>query len=106
MHEGLRKLLHADFCTTVTTGYGSNVLNFPAVLDETWVVLMDEKSHNSMFVAAYLAKPKGIRKFGHNDMKHLEELLEQAVAETFHVLVAVEGAYRCVIPLYRADNWR
>lgn len=99
MHEGLRKLLNTDFCTTISTGYGSNVLCFPAVLDETWVVLMDEKSHNSMFVAAYLAKPKGIRKFRHNDMNHLEELLKQAAAETSPILVAVEGAYRYVTPV-------
>jgi len=99
MHEGLRKLFNTEFCTTVSTGYCSNVLCFTAVLDETWVVVMDEKSHNSMFVAAYLAKPKRILKFRHNDMKHLEELLEQVAAETSHVLVAVEGAYRCVTPL-------
>jgi serine palmitoyltransferase len=88
-------LFEADFCCTTSTGYGSNLLAFPAILDKSWLVIFDEKCHNSMFVGAYQSTVGLIRKYKHNDMDQLEDILREH-EDKYNILVAVEGAYRYV----------
>ena len=82
----------ADFCCTTSTGYGANLLAIPAILDNNWLVILDEKCHNSMFVGAYQSQAGLIKRFGHNRMDDLEKLL-QAHHHKYQILVAVEGVY-------------
>ncbi|KAK4966886.1 hypothetical protein LTR42_011200 [Elasticomyces elasticus] len=67
----------ADCCFTTPTGYLSNILAFTAILDDSWFVLLDQKSHSSMTTAGYLANAGGRKKFAHNDMLELERLLDE-----------------------------
>lgn len=83
-----------DFCYTSSSGYGANLLALQAILDHSWLLLMDEKSHSSMFTGAFLAAKGCMRKFRHNDMAHLGEILEELRPQYKHTLVAVEGFYR------------
>ncbi|KAK4941938.1 hypothetical protein LTR10_018268 [Elasticomyces elasticus] len=91
--EKVAKFWQADFCLFTSTGYGSNLLAFSAVLDKTWMVILDEKSHNSMFVAAYQSQPGLIRKFRHNDLNDLKKVLDACMGQYTNTLVAVEGFY-------------
>jgi 7-keto-8-aminopelargonate synthetase-like enzyme len=86
--------LDADFCVSTSTGYGANLLAFSALLSQDWLLVLDEKSHNSMFVAAYLSEPGCIKKFRHNDMGHLEQILRECGPKFTRTLIAVEGFYR------------
>lgn len=91
-HE-ITSLFEVDFCCTTGTGYTSNLLAFPAILDKSWLVIFDDKCHNSMIVGAYQSDVGLIRKFKHNNMDLLEEILREYKDE-YNVLVAVEGVYR------------
>ncbi|KAF2022655.1 aminotransferase class I and II [Setomelanomma holmii] len=90
-HKAITEHFSADFCLTTSTGYGSNLLAFSAILNEEWIVILDEKSHNSLFVAAYQSRPKRIRKYRHNDMDHLRTILEESSASFGKILVATDG---------------
>ena len=93
----------ADFCVCTSTGYGSNYVALPAVIrflaaecSAGVAVILDDKCHNSMLTGIFLAKPTVVRKFRHNDMNHLETLLEELTGKHDHILVAIEGIYRSV----------
>ncbi|TKA73948.1 hypothetical protein B0A55_05644 [Friedmanniomyces simplex] len=93
LQEAVAGFWSADCCFTTPTGYQSNILAFTAILDNDWVVLMDQKSHSSMSTAVYLANAGGRKKFKHNDMRDLERLLEEVHGRYANVIVAVEGLY-------------
>lgn len=93
LHRKIADLFGSDFCCTTGTGYGSNLLAFPAILGKSWLVIFDEKCHNSMFVGAYQSDVSLIRKFKHNNVQQLEAILRK-YHERYNILVAVEGVYR------------
>ena len=95
-NDQLARIVSADFCCTISTGYGSNLLAFSAILTSTWLVILDEKCHNSMHVGAYLSQAGLVRKFRHSDSEHLESMLQQHHGKYSDILVAVEGFYRSV----------
>jgi 7-keto-8-aminopelargonate synthetase-like enzyme len=72
-----------------STGYRSNYEAFPA--------LLDENSHSSMSAGTYLAQSGCMRKLGHNDMVHLESILNELAKHYERVIVAVECLYRYVM---------
>ena len=93
MTQAVCEHFSSDFCCTSSSGFGSNLLALPAILDDTWLVLMDEKSHSSMYTGAFLARTGCIKKFQHNDMKQLKSMLEELGPKYENTLVAVEGFY-------------
>jgi serine palmitoyltransferase len=90
----LASFFQTDCCFLTSTGYGSNILGFPAVLSKDWMIIMDEKCHNSMFSGAFLSEVGARRRLRHNDMDELEAILESASKTFPNVMVAVEGMYR------------
>ncbi|TDZ38853.1 Serine palmitoyltransferase 2 [Colletotrichum trifolii] len=88
-HRAIAQLLGADFCFTTSTGCGSNYVALPALADGSTVVIVDENCHNSMFTSVCT----DLRKFGHNNMEHLEALLSGCAGETDSIIVAIEGLY-------------
>ncbi|KAK2006283.1 aminotransferase class I and II [Colletotrichum eremochloae] len=92
-HHTIAKFLGADFCFTTSTGYGSNYIALPALVDSSTVVIIDENSHNSMFTGVFLAACPKVRKFKHNNMDHLETLLKGCVEKPDKIIVAIEGLY-------------
>jgi len=80
----------ADFCYTTSTGYGSNYVALPAIVDVTTLVILDEHCHNSMFTGTYLAPYGSI----HNNMENLESVLVETSGDFRQVIVAIEGLYR------------
>lgn len=92
-HNELARVFQADFCYTTSTGYGSNLLAFPAILQPGWLCVLDAKSHNSMYVGAYISNADKVIKYRHNDMSHLEQLLEEHHSRYDNIMIAVEGLY-------------
>ncbi|KAJ9609447.1 hypothetical protein H2200_005774 [Cladophialophora chaetospira] len=93
MHNGLAKFFSTDFCYTTSTGYGSNLLAFSAILNEDWLVMFDDKCHNSMHVAAFLSHAGTVKKFPHANFQKMEEILLEYKGKVANVLVAIEGFY-------------
>jgi serine palmitoyltransferase len=96
MHDGLAKFFSADFCYTTGTGYGSNILAATALLDKTWLMVFDDKSHNSMHVAAFMSRAGSVKKFPHGQYETLDSILAEHRKDYPNVLVAIEGFYRYV----------
>ncbi|KAI8936593.1 hypothetical protein NX059_006995 [Plenodomus lindquistii] len=93
MNKAVMDILGVDFCVPTSTGYGANLLAFPAVIKQDWLVVLDEKSHNSMFVGVFQSRPGLVRKFKHNDMESLRAVLQEDNGKVAGTLVAVEGYY-------------
>ncbi|OCT51434.1 serine palmitoyltransferase 2 [Cladophialophora carrionii] len=93
MHEGLAKFFSSEFCYTTSTGYGSNLLAFSALLNQDWLVMFDDKCHNSMHVAAFLSHAGLVKKFPHGNFRMMEAILSEHQGNFAKVLVAIEGFY-------------
>ena len=96
MHNELENFFSVDFCYTTSTGYGSNLLAFSAILNKDWLVMFDDKCHNSMHVAAFLSDAGLVKKFPHGDFRKMEAVLSENKDKFSNVLVAIEGFYRSV----------
>ena len=94
LRDEIAKFWNADCCFTAPTGYQSNILAMTAILDHSWCVIMDQKSHNSILTAAYIAHAGVRMRFKHNNMQDLERLLQQVTGQYDNILVVVEGLYR------------
>ncbi|CAB0003214.1 unnamed protein product [Nesidiocoris tenuis] len=81
-------------------GFATNALNMPSILSKGCLVLSDEKNHASLILGLRLSGAT-IRVFKHNNMKHLEKLLREALVcrqpvsnEPWKkILIVVEGIY-------------
>ncbi|EXJ58451.1 hypothetical protein A1O7_05876 [Cladophialophora yegresii CBS 114405] len=93
MHDGLAKFFTSEFCYTTSTGYGSNLLAFSALLDQDWLVMFDDKCHNSMHVAAFQSHAGLVKKFPHGNFKMMEAILSEHRGNFTSILVAIEGFY-------------
>lgn len=61
-------------------GFATNSLALPGLLGARCLALSDEKNHASLILGLRLARAT-VRVFRHNDVRHLERLARQAVAE-------------------------
>ncbi|KAK1957419.1 aminotransferase class I and II [Colletotrichum sublineola] len=92
-HRVIARFLGSDFCCTTSTGYGSNYIALPALIDGPTLVIMDEDCHNSMFTGVFLGPSSNLKRFRHNNMEHLEILLSGCVDDSVDIIVAIEGLY-------------
>ena len=74
------------------SGYLANVAIPPALTSEGDLILLDELSHACMFAGAKLSGARMIR-FGHNDLDHLENLLETERTAAGHCLILTERVF-------------
>lgn len=87
-----------------STDYAANILAFSAILDKNWLLVIDERSHDSMHMGAELSHVGQIIKFRHTDMVHLESILNTERHKWTHALVAVEDLCRLVFPSLRESK--
>ena len=81
-------------------GYVTNASSFPALMSKGCLIISDELNHASIRVGARLSGAM-IKAFRHNDVKHLEQVLREAISQgqpRTHrpwkkILVVVEGLY-------------
>ncbi len=64
----------------------------PLTTPET-IVISDELNHNCIINAIRLARPVDKLVYRHNDMQHLEELLQQSIGKGSRVLVVSDGIF-------------
>lgn len=74
----LAEYLGVDDAITFGMGYATNALNIPCLLTPGCLVISDQKNHASLIVGIKQSRPRCVV-FRHNDMKHLEELLREAI---------------------------
>lgn len=82
MHQELEKLtaqfLNVEAAMVFGMGFATNALNLPALVAPGCLVVSDEKNHASIILGIRLSGATVI-KFKHNDMKSLEESIEEAI---------------------------
>jgi serine palmitoyltransferase len=80
-------------------GFATNALNLPSLLSPECLVMSDEKNHASMILGFKLSGVT-IKIFKHNNMEHLETLIEEEIVKGQSngqpwkkVFIVVEGIY-------------
>lgn len=74
------------------SGYHMNLGILPALVDPHTIVLADKLVHASMIDGIRLSGARWAR-FGHNDLEHLERLIQCHASEYSRIIVMVESIY-------------
>ncbi|CAG7815979.1 unnamed protein product, partial [Allacma fusca] len=94
------RFVGVDAALTCAMGFATNSLNLPCILDDTCLVISDEKNHASIILGLRTSGAT-IRVFKHNNMKSLEKRLREGVVygrPKTHlpwkkIFIVVEGVY-------------
>lgn len=81
-----------DDAVVYVSGHATNVSTIGYLFSDKDLIIHDEYAHNSSIVGAQLSGAKRLS-FSHNDMKALEQLLEQHRHQFERVVIIVEGLY-------------
>lgn len=79
-------------CTTFSSGYGANIGVISAYIHKGDYVVLDRRSHASLFDGAILSRGN-IKLFRHNDMEHLKSVLDSIAGHKRRILVCTEGVF-------------
>lgn len=77
-------------------GFATNALGIPGLMGAGTLVLSDENNHASLILGLRLARVT-VRVFKHNDVRHLERLARDAIAEGGWKKIIVVTALRIFI---------
>ncbi len=91
LEQRLAQFFRAPSVVTYSSGYVTNVSVISALFGPDDLVLLDRNAHRSIYDGAVLSRAT-IRRFRHNDLSHLERILEGTV-HFRRRLVAVDGVY-------------
>ncbi|MGG6294677.1 8-amino-7-oxononanoate synthase [Leptolyngbya sp. AN02str] len=97
IHQELEERLAAacgqEAALLFNSGFQANATILPALLDASSVVLCDRLVHNSM-VQGMLASGARLMRYQHNDLEHLERLLDKAAGQGYsRMLIASETVF-------------
>ncbi|XP_049763427.1 serine palmitoyltransferase 2 isoform X2 [Schistocerca cancellata] len=100
LEQTTARFLRVEDAIVFGMGFATNALNLPSIVSKGCLVLSDEKNHASLILGLRLSGAT-IRVFRHNNVKHLEKLLEDAVVygqpRTYRpwrkILIVVEGVF-------------
>lgn len=90
--EDTMSSLYTNDCLLANSGYHANIGVLPALTNKNSLIIMDKLAHASLIDGARLSGARLLR-FRHNDMQHLEHLLEQYHAQYEQIFVVVESLY-------------
>ncbi|XP_060803839.1 serine palmitoyltransferase 3 [Amyelois transitella] len=84
-------------------GFATNTLSLPGLLGPDVLAISDENNHASVILGLRLSRVT-VRVFRHNDVRHLEKIARQAIAENKwkKIIIVVEGVYSMegsIVPL-------
>ncbi len=91
LEERLAKFVGKEAALVFSTGFQVNLGVISCLITRNDVVVTDKEDHASIIDGAMLAMGD-LRRFGHNDMKHLDRVLEGLDADS-GALVVVDGLY-------------
>ncbi|TCK07237.1 8-amino-7-oxononanoate synthase [Marinobacterium mangrovicola] len=92
LEQALAQVYKADDSLAFVSGHATNVSVIGYLMGSRDLVLHDEYIHNSSLVGAQLSGARRMA-FRHNDLNHLEKLLQQNRHQFERVLIVVEGLY-------------
>ncbi|KPI96917.1 Serine palmitoyltransferase 2 [Papilio xuthus] len=103
LEEATARFLGVEAALVCGMGFATNALGLPGLLGPGALVLSDENNHASLILGLRLARVT-VRVFRHNDLRHLERLARDAIAERrwTNIVVVVEGVYSMegsIVPL-------
>lgn len=89
----LAELKGTESTLVMNSGWQANISLLPALTDRKSLILSDRLNHNSLIMGCLLSRCRVIR-FRHNDMGHLEKLLEDNKAAGFsRIVIATESVF-------------
>lgn len=83
---------NAESALLFNSGYDANLGLFSAILQKGDIVLFDELAHASIRDGLQMSLAKAY-KFKHNDLEHLENLLEKFASKNQTIYISVESIY-------------
>jgi 8-amino-7-oxononanoate synthase len=93
VEKKLAGLKGTEAALILNSGWQANVSLLPALTDRKSLILSDRLNHNSLINGCLLARCRVIR-FRHNDMDHLEQLLEENKDAGFsRIVIATESVF-------------
>ncbi len=90
LERKLSQFLNRDAALVFPSGYQANLSIGSVLIDSNTVVLQDKLNHASLVDSALLSKGKLVR-YRHNDMEHLNKLLEKH--KPYNLLVMTDGVF-------------
>lgn len=105
IHEELEntvaRFVGKEAAMVYTMGYGTNTSTIPAIAGEVGTLIVSDQQNHLSIVNGCRTTNSSIRVFRHNDPKHLEEILREAIinGQPRHhrpwrkIIVMVEGIY-------------
>jgi len=88
LEEKLARLKATEAALVLSTGYQANTTILPALVDRRSLILSDWLNHSSLISGALLSRCRVVR-FRHNDLNHLQRLLEEHRAQGHSRMVIV-----------------
>lgn len=88
----LASLKGTEAALIMNSGFQANVSLIPALANRRSLIFADRLCHNSIIQGILLSRSKLIR-FRHNDLSHLEELLQQHSSTTDRILIVTESVF-------------
>ncbi len=90
LEKKLASFLSRDAALVFTSGYQANLAVASVLVDTNTVILQDKRNHASLIDAARLSNGHLVR-YRHNDLRHLERLLEKH--KNNNLMVMTEGVF-------------
>ena len=93
VEKRIAELTESERALILNSGFQANVSLLPALADRDTLILSDRLNHNSIIQGSLLSRCR-IKRFRHNDMNHLEELLrENRDSGVSRILVVTESVF-------------
>jgi 8-amino-7-oxononanoate synthase len=89
----LARLKQVEAALVLSSGFQANISVIPALADQNSLILSDQLNHNSLIQGARLSRCK-VAVYRHNDLSHLEQLLEQNQDKGFsRIFIITESVF-------------
>ena len=93
VEEKLACLKETESSLIFNSGFQANVSILPALTNRQSLILSDSLNHNSIIQGALLSRCR-VKRFRHNDLQHLRQLLKQhRQKETQRILIVTESVF-------------
>ncbi|MFH5831877.1 8-amino-7-oxononanoate synthase [Halalkalibaculum sp. DA3122] len=93
LERKIAELFNAEAALLFNSGFQANSTILQALTDRNSLILADKRSHNSLLQGALLSRAT-FHRFNHNDMEHLERLLEKGTSRSYNrILIVTETVF-------------